>query len=649
MHTLLKRQLKKSGIDKANVPTTLKWQDFIARVERAYLEADKERYLIERSLKISSQEMQEVYEQLRESETRYALSAQGANDGLWDWNLVTEEFYCSQRTFEILGGVEEPDLSVCKKFWQARVHSDDRKKVIAELDAHLKGDTKHFKVEHRLTEEYGQNRWVLVRGMAVRDKNEKAIRIAGSMTDISEQKRTEEKLAHDAVHDDLTGLPNRKKLMERIDILLTDSDANLAEQFGVLFVDIDRFKLINDSMGHMAGDELLLQITNKLRKLIRPKDMVARIGGDEFVVLLENVNDKDEVVQVAQRLLNELLSPINIDGEQIYASVSIGIAISSPDYVASDNVIRDADLAMYRAKLNGKSRFEIFDPNMHSGAVSQLHIERDLRRGCEEEEFVLHYQPIVLLDSESIIGFEALVRWNHPTRGFVRPDEFIPVAEETGVIVQMGQWILFEACRQMKAWQNEFPASEKLMVSVNLSTRQLEKVDLADDIAGVLKETGLDPKCLRLEITESVIMSNADQAVITVNQLRNMGVRVSIDDFGTGYSSLSYLHRFPVDTLKVDRSFINRIGNDGGNAEIVQTIITLAYSLNMDVVAEGVETSEQLEFLREANCSYGQGYYYSKPLDRIEAGKLVEELESETPKMNPISVPKLDQTNNFIN
>lgn len=650
-HSLLKRQLKKSRLSGEAVPKFDAWQEFLKYVEKAYVEADKERYLVERSLVISSQEMQEVYKQLRESENRYALSAKGANDGLWDWNLETDEYFYSLRWKDILGLEHDNDRIPCKDCWLERIHPDDRGTVVSQMDLHLEGETRHFQNEHRVEHSDGTYRWVLVRGMAVRNNDGEAVRIAGSLTDISERKQVEQKLAYDAVHDHLTGLPNRKKLMERLEELNAKSKAHLPDSHAILFIDIDRFKIINDSLGHQAGDELLLKITNKLRTLIRPNDMVARLGGDEFVILFEDVSNPNQVTQIAQRLLDELQKPISISGEDIYASVSIGIAISSTDYENADDIVRDADLAMYRAKLNGKSRYEIFDATIHSGAVSQLHVEKDLRRACEEKEFALHYQPIVLLNQEKIIGFEALVRWKHPTRGLVPPDEFIPIAEETGVIIQLGKWILFEACRQMREWQAKFPLSNDLMVSVNLSTRQLEKADLAEQVKEILEETGLNPKCLRLEITESVIMNNAELAVITVNQLRNLGVRVSIDDFGTGYSSLSYLHRFPVDTLKVDRSFINRIGSKGENTEIVQTIITLAYNLNMDVVAEGVETIEQLDFLKEINCSYGQGYYYSRPLDNLSATDVIAELQDNEKDKNlqyPIQ-KNVNQLNEFVN
>ena len=626
LHSLLKRQLKKSGADAQSLPTFDQWCEFLNRIDRFYTENDQERYLLERSLQISSQEMQEVYEQLRKSEARYVLAAQGANDGLWDWDLVTEETYYSPRWMEIMGVSHEEGKKPCRNCWFERIHPEDKETVIDELNAHLQGETNHFENEHRVLHGKDEYRWVLIRGLAVKDESGKALRIAGSLTDIDERKLAEAKLEHDAVHDALTGLPNRKCLMNRLARSIERKRHNKSYGFATLFIDLDRFKTINDSMGHQAGDELLLSITEKLQKVVRPSDMVARLGGDEFVVLLESVTDQQLVEQIADRIQVELQQPINIGGQEIYSSASIGIVLGTNNYDTPDDLVRDADMAMYRAKTKGKARFEIFDPQVHAGAVSQLQLEIDLRRAIERREFVLHYQPIISLVSEVMIGFESLIRWNHPERGMVPPNDFIPVAEETGLILYIGQWVLFESCRQMREWQDKYNLAEPLIVSVNLSARQLEQKDLIMQIEHILYETRFEARNLKLEITESVIMNNAEQAAETVKQLREMGIRVSIDDFGTGYSSLSYLHHFPIDTLKVDRSFINRIGAEKENGEIVQTIINLAYNLGMEVVAEGVETAEQLEFLREIQCGYCQGFFYSRPLNSVAAEEMIGDL-----------------------
>ncbi len=626
VHTLIKRQLKKIEIDENVAPDLNQWQAFLERINRTYTEADQERYLMERSLMISSTEMQQVYEQLRASETRYALAAEGAHDGLWDWDLISEEVYYSPRWCEIMGVSADETKRPCKNCWLEKIHPDDYKHVSIEFEDHLQGLTRHFQNEHRVLHSSGEYRWVLIRGLAVRDEDGKACRIAGSLTDITERKGAEEKLAHDAVHDALTGLPNRKMLIERLRRSLERIRRGGESQFAVLFVDLDRFKTINDSLGHQAGDELLLRITEKLTNIIRPVDMVARLGGDEFVILVENVRNREQVYRIANRILTALQKPTKVSGQNIYASASIGIVFGSDEYDSPDDLVRDADLAMYRAKVKGKGRFELFDPKLHTGAVSLLQVEIDLRDAIEKQEFVLHYQPIVSLDSGTTVGFEALVRWNHPQRGLIPPNDFIPVAEETGLILQIGQWVLNEACRQMREWQIRFPMADTLVVSVNLSARQLERKDLVEQVKQILTNTGLNPRCLKLEITESVIMSNAEEAIETVCKLGKMGVRVSIDDFGTGYSSLSYLHRFPIDTLKVDRSFVSRIGSEDEHAEIIKTIITLAQNLGLDVVAEGVENEEQLEFLRQVHCGHGQGYYYSRPVESSSASEMIRQI-----------------------
>ncbi|MEK7724306.1 MAG: EAL domain-containing protein [Acidobacteriota bacterium] len=642
LHPLLQRQLKKCKLEAGVPPSYQCWEAFLERISRSYTESDHEKYLLERSLTISSQEMQEVYEQLRKSETRYVLAAQGANDGLWDWDLVNGDIYYSPRWMEILGITEDGGIAPSKEFWLDSIHPNDYAEVIRDFSSHLQGKTEHFENEHRILHLSGEYRWVLIRGLATRDEKGNALRIAGSMTDITERKVAEERLAHDALHDSLTGLPNRKRLMARLNRSLERLRKSTEHTFAVYFIDLDRFKLINDTLGHQAGDELLLKITEKLEFVVRPSDMVARLGGDEFVILLEDVNTEKQITVVAERILKGLREPMMIAGQKVYSGASIGIVLGSGEYETADDLLRDADLAMYRAKSKGKGRFEIFDAKIHSGTLSLLQLEIDLRRAIENWEFVLNYQPVVTLNSEEISGFEALVRWNHPIRGVIPPNDFIPIAEDTGLILPIGRWVLREACQQLRQWQDQFPEAASLVMNVNLSARELDQKDLILQIKKVLKETKLDPKCLKLEITESVIMKNAEQAIKTVKELRDMGIRVSIDDFGTGYSSLSYLHRFPIDTLKVDRSFINRIGTEGEHAEIIQTIIKLAANLGMDVVAEGVESEEQLNFLKNMNCEFGQGYYYSKPVDSVAAFDIVEKFSQSSQlkkyPVNPINL-----------
>jgi diguanylate cyclase (GGDEF)-like protein/PAS domain S-box-containing protein len=440
--------------------------------------------------------------------------------------------------------------------------------------------------------------------------------------DISRRKEMEERLLHDAFHDALTGLPNRALFMDHLKLAVERAKRPKKKYlFAVLFLDLDRFKVINDSLGHTMGDQVLVATAARIQKCLRHLDTVARFGGDEFAVLLDGVEDANDTIRVAQRLQREITTPINVGGHEVFSSVSIGIALSNTGYERPEDVVRDADTAMYRAKAAGKSRYEIFDTCMHSRAVALLRLETDLRRAVEREEFVVHYQPIVSLSDDLIQGFEALVRWQHPERGLVAPSEFIPVAEETGLIIPLGRWVLREACRQMRRLQAASGPTRPLSLSVNLSGKQFMQPDLVGQVEQVLGETGFDPHRLHLEITESSVIENTETVTEMLLQLRALGIRLSMDDFGTGYSSLSYLHRFPIHTLKIDRSFVS--GGDGEN-EIVRTIIMLARNMGMDIVAEGVETKEQLAYLKELKCEYGQGFLFSHPLDLDTACKLLE-------------------------
>jgi diguanylate cyclase (GGDEF)-like protein len=423
-----------------------------------------------------------------------------------------------------------------------------------------------------------------------------------------------EHFRHAAFHDALTGLPNRPLLIDHLKLAIEHSKLHLDHLFAVLFIDLDRFKNINDSLGHNTGDQLLVAVAGRIGEGMRPTDTIARLGGDEFAILLDGLEDSTIATAVAARIQGELLKPFSLNGHEVYITASIGIRLSTDGREDPETMLRDADTAMYRAKDNGKARHELFDSTMHTRAVAVLRLENDLRRAIERKEFCVHYQPIVSLETEALVGFEALARWNHPERGLVPPDEFIPLAEETGLITEIGAWVLHEACMQLRQWQ-QVARTRSLTMSVNLSGKELTQTDLIQQVKNTLEQTELNPNCLRLEITESVVMENAELATNTLLQLRKLGVQLSIDDFGTGYSSLSYLHRFPVNTLKIDRSFIGRMANGDENSEIVRTICTLANNLGMEVVAEGVETREQLELLRSLKCEYGQGYLFAKPLD----------------------------------
>jgi len=461
------------------------------------------------------------------------------------------------------------------------------------------------------------------RAEAERERAEQAERHVEELSrHIAEQERisvqlqeSKDHFRHAAFHDALTNLPNRALLAENLKFVIERARQHEDYQFAVLFLDLDRFKNVNDSLGHSIGDQLLITMARRLESCIRDVDMVARLGGDEFAILLDGIPNQAEATNMARRIQEKLMSPFNLSGHEVFTSTSIGIALSSTGYDHPENMLRDADTAMYRAKAQGKACYEVFDKGMHTHAVYLLQMENDLRRAIDREELRVYYQPIVSLDNGQLAGFEALIRWQHPERGFINPADFIPLAEDTGLIVPLGLWILKRACQQLCKWQWQSPANRSLFMSVNLSGKQVAAPTLVSDIADILKETHVDAKHLKLEITESAVMENADLAARLLKRLKALGVQLSIDDFGTGYSSLSYLHRFPVNTLKIDRSFVGRIGEAAENIEIVRTVISLADNMGMEVVAEGIETLSQLTQLRKLKCQYGQGYLFSRPVD----------------------------------
>ncbi len=445
-----------------------------------------------------------------------------------------------------------------------------------------------------------------------------------SFRDVTERKRIEDQLTHNALHDALTDLPNRALFLEHLRHTIKINERRFDAAYAVLFLDFDHFKVINDSLGHMEGDKLLVQIAKRLKLSLRSGDIVARIGGDEFTILLDDLEDMNEALRIAERILEDLNEPFNLSGREIFISASIGIASNKADYTKPEEILRDADIAMYRAKAGGRARLEVFNQTMHEQANTRLQMESEMRRAVKEKEFTVYYQPIVDLQNDRIIGFESLVRWIHPAHGIIPPDEFIPLAEETGLIIPLGEWILCESCRQLKTWQTANPENADLTISVNLSCKQFLQPDLVKCVAEILDETKLDAEYLRLEITESHLMEDSAAAISIMENLRALGIKISIDDFGTGYSSLSYLHSLPINYLKIDRSFVSRMQNGSENGEIVETIIALAKNLNIATVAEGIETPEQAEFLKNQHCDFGQGYLYSKPVAAEHAEKLLQ-------------------------
>lgn len=571
----------------------------------------------------------EIKERLRESEERYALAVRGANDGLWDWNLLADEIHYSTRWKNMLG-YQEDEIGNSPEEWLGRIHPDDKENVLAALKAHTQSKTAHFESEHRVRHKGNNYIWVLCRGLAVQDSSNVPMRMAGSQTDITLRKVFEEQLRHQALHDSLTSLPNRALFLDRLTQAIRLSERQKDYHFAVIFLDLDRFKVLNDGLGHVVGDALLNMFAEKLQQILRAVDTVcrhtgtlARFGGDEFVVLLDNITGVSDATLVASRIERILEEPFQIDHHEVFTTASIGIAMSGPGYTNPEELIRNADTAMYRAKARGKACFEIFDADMHSKAIERLQLENDLRRAVERGEFVVQYQPIVCLNTGRIIAFESLVRWEHPERGVISPIEFIPVAEETGMIVAIGEFVLRTSCRQLREWQTTIPGQEDLMISVNLSVKEFSKPQLIGGIADTLTETDVLPRHLKLEITESALMESVEFVTRTLRQLREMGIQLAIDDFGTGYSSLSYLHRFPMHVLKVDQAFIRDMSTSHESAQIVKTVLLLAQALSMSTIAEGIEEESQASVLRSLHCEAGQGYFFSKPLPAPEATALL--------------------------
>jgi PAS domain S-box-containing protein len=573
-------------------------------------------------------QLQRVRRQLAERDELFQLITENAADMIAVVSHDGQRVYSSPAYQKVLGYSPE-ELGSGTSFDQIHPSDQDRVKTAAEK-AYRTGQGQ--KVEYRMRHKDGSWRVLESTSNTIGAKQGEAARLVIVNRDITDRKRAEEALAHRAFHDGLTELPNRELFLDRLQHAMLRARRHIDYKFAVLFVDVDEFKVVNDSLGHSAGDELLVEIAKRMSASFRDSDMiarlqvpneveehlgassVARLGGDEFTVLLEDVSRPSDAIRVGQRIQEKLAIPFEIKGRQIVIKASIGAALSANSYNKPEEMVRDGEIAMYRAKHSGKARCEVFDSGMHLKAVRRLKLETDLRLGLERGELLVYYQPIISLRSGKITGFEALSRWNHPD-GMISPADFIPVADETGLILPMNRELLREACDQLHIWQAQINCDPPLMISVNVSRRQFAQPGLAADIGTILQQTGTSPQNISLEIVETIAMGESDRALVVLSELKELGVRLSIDDFGTGYSSLSRLPRFPIDSLKIDRTFVSNMTTDRDNHEIVRLIIMLAHSLRLSVVAEGTETEEQVAALTKLDCEMVQGYFYSPPVD----------------------------------
>jgi diguanylate cyclase (GGDEF)-like protein/PAS domain S-box-containing protein len=567
----------------------------------------------------------DALEAARHSEQRYALAATGANDGLWDWAIELDTFYCSDRWKRMIGLPADATVSTVEG-WLAHVEDADRPALADALEAHRASDRSLFEHEYRMRHVDGSSRWVLCRGIAVRDQAGQATRMAGSQTDISEQRHIRETLALAAQHDPLTNLPNRTLFRELVQRAIAQGTRSAASRYAVLFIDLDGFKQVNDTHGHVAGDRFLTAVAARLQSELRPGDSLARLGGDEFGVLAESLNGPGDLSSIADRLLGALSDPFHVDTLELRASASIGIVFGTAQYRSVDALLRDADIAMYRAKAAGRGRYELFDPAMHASALKRLTVHSELRHAIERQEFIVLYQPIVELPSSRICGLEALVRWARADGRMVLPADFLGPLEETGLIVPLTYHVLRQACHQVAAWQQIF--ERPLDLSVNISPRLFTRPEFIDAVQAAIADSGILPGSLRLEIPEAVLIHHAEVVDFHFSRLRKMHVAVHLDNFGRGYASLSYLQRYPVDALKLDKSFVARLGAPGDN--VGGAIVKLARDLGMGLIAEGVETQAHADQLRALDCPHAQGYLFSAPLTAGDLAALLAQTPTDT-------------------
>jgi len=571
-------------------------------------------------------ERKKVEKALLESEERFELAVQGANDGLWDWDLRTNCIYYSPRWKSMLGYGED-EIGDSPEEWFKRIHPDHIARVKMDIAVHFEKKQPNFVSEHRILHKDGTYRWVLSRGLAVWNEKDVVYRISGSQSDVTDRKNAEEKLYHDAFHDSLTNLPNRALFTERLIHAIELSKRKPDFIFAVLFLDLDRFKDINDSLGHLVGDQLLVEVAQTLRDGLRATDTVARFGGDELNILLEDIQDLENVTRVTEWIGKRFSQPFHVMEHEVFTTASIGIVMSGP-YDNAEDMIRDADIAMYEAKERGRSRAEIFEPSMRDRIMKRLSLESDFRKALTGNELNIFYLPVVSLESGHLLGFEALIRWQHPERGTIFPSDFITLAENIGMIAEVDLWVLREASKQIQKWHKQYDLEPDLKISVNASSRSIIISNFVDEVETILDQIGLESDHLKLEISEHAIMQHGDRILDNFTKLSELGVQIQIDDFGISYSSLERLSAYPINALKIDRTFVHKVAQRDSHVEIVQAIITLTRRLNVGVIAEGIETKKQLEVLKSLGCNQGQGFYFSEPLSLQDVESLLEKIKS---------------------
>jgi len=574
----------------------------------------------------------QVEKALKESEEKFRQMAENIHEVFWMIDPDFTRFIYINPAYEKISGYSCESVYKNPQSFMAVIHEEDRDMVIARF---RQNPQIGWVLEYRIVQPNGTVRWLFEHAVPVHNAEGEVKSIVGIGQDVTERKHSEEKLIHQAFHDSLTKLPNRILFTQRLEMALERAKCIEENSFAVLFVDLDRFKVINDSLGHLIGDRLLIAIAEILKKSVRSFDTVARLGGDEFTILLDDIQDSQDAIEVAERIHAHLQDEIVIDGNKILISASIGIVYGCHDYDCAVDLLRDADIAMYQAKDQGRACYKIFDRSMYDLFLSHLQLENELRQALIQEEFLVYYEPIVCLKTMDLCGFEALVRWQHPTRGLITAGEFIPIAEETGLIVALGEWVLQTVCHQIKSWLENFPLSKCLTINVNLSCKQLKDPNIVQIIDDILQEIEIPSTSLNLEITETLLIENTEIAISVFKNLRERDIHLSLDDFGTGYSSLSYLQRFPVNTIKIDRSFISQMClddlNGDRNFEIVKAIIALAHAMNIKVIAEGIELKEQIDQLKKWNCDFAQGYFFSRSLTAQAASNLLENLAQSAP------------------